>query len=518
MKLSIRRSLQLQKREWQEQSHNPSIDSIQNQPTDILNEKSSPFSLPIFLIPLIYATFILILMIQLHHQQQPQKYPISASATLKTLQQNLASSPILDIQNTIQINRLHRHYQSCPYGFEITNIGSWEGVNSGCLCSNGELKESSYCFTHFKSDCQSVPYYKRQQFQYWKGEMLCVEFAKKWKWVGNQDCPSDYYKCGDGICISLSSPKCPITDLIQTETQTEKQIKIGSKYFNKYRNGSTPLINFHIVPGIHSNSMCLNSNLQPKFQSGKYYPLAIVPEKGCDKYGNTFKYSKIIDSDYQLNVYDDNDFTNFQSTPYFLDYIDSIDTYTLQLMSRITINSTNPECNIVDPNTIKTIRLQGETIIAYSHYVSKISLILTTLLLITSLLFYLLKDVTFISVDFTKFQHIEYQLTISFIICMSNIALGIIYYTQTDGLKGIDGQNRVFHEYQKYNCFIDEGITIAVKEVILFAEHSYLNTEPWVKGCFYGSICFIVIIAILLFLQYKRIQQFFVKPWKVELS
>ncbi|CAD8183343.1 unnamed protein product [Paramecium octaurelia] len=515
MKLSIRRSLHLHKHEWQEQSDNISIDSLQNVQSEILNEEPSPFSLPIFIIPLVYATFILILMIQVYHQQQPQKDPSSASATLKTLQENLASSPILDIQNTIQINRLHRHYQSCPYGFEITTIGTWEGVNSGCLCSNGELKERSYCFTHFKSDCQSVPYYKRQQFQYWKGEMLCVEFAKKWKWVGNQDCPSNYYKCGAGICISSSNSKCPLTDLIETQTQTEKQIKIGSKYFNKYRNGSTPLINFQIVPGVHPNSMCFNSKFQPKFQSGKYYPLAIVPEKGCDKYGNTFNYSKIIDSDYQLNVYDDNDFTNFQSIPYFLDYIDSIDTYTLQLMSRITINSTNPECNIVDPDSIKKMRLQGEIINSYSRYVSKISLILTTVLLITSFLFYLLKDVNFISIDFTKFQHIEYQLIITFILCMSNMALGIIYYTQADGLKGIDGQNRIFHEYQKYNCFTDEGITIAVKEVITFAEHSYLNTEPLVKGCFYGSIFFIIVITILLFLQYKRVQQFFIKPWKI---
>ncbi|CAK90498.1 unnamed protein product (macronuclear) [Paramecium tetraurelia] len=511
MKLSIQRSLQLQKREWQEQSHSPSIDIHQNVPSEILNETSSPFSLPIFLMPLIYGTFIFILMIQMHQQQQPQKDPVSASATLKTLQENLASSPILDIQNTIEINRLHRHYQSCPYGFEITTIGIWEGINSGCLCSNGELKERSYCYTHFKSDCQSVLYYKRQQFQYWKGEMYCVEFAQKWKWVGNQDCPHDYYKCANGICISSSNPKCPITDLIETKSQTEKQIKIGSKYFNKYRNGSTPLINFQIVPGVSPNSMCLNSQVQPKFQSGKYYPLNIVPEKGCDKYGNTFRLLVQI-------VYDDNDFTNFQTIPYFLDYIDSMDTYTLQIMSRITINSTHPECNFVDPNSIKTLRLQGETIIAYSHYVGKISLVLTTVLLITSLLFYLLRDVTFISVDFTKFQHIEYQLVISFILSMSNIALGIIYYTQADGLKGIDGQNRIYHEYQKYNCFIDEGITNAFKEVILFAEHSYLNTEPWVKGCFYGSTCFIVIIAILLFLQYQKVQHFFVKPWKVKLN
>lgn len=49
------------------------------------------------------------------------------------------------------------------------------------------------------------------------------------------------------------------------------------------------------------------------------------------------------------------------------------------------------------------MRLQGEIINSYTHYVSKISLILTIILLITSLLFYILRNVTFISIDFTKF-------------------------------------------------------------------------------------------------------------------
>lgn len=31
--------------------------------------------------------------------------------------------------------------------------------------------------------------------------MLCVEIAKNWKWLGNLECPTNYYKCPNGICI-----------------------------------------------------------------------------------------------------------------------------------------------------------------------------------------------------------------------------------------------------------------------------------------------------------------------------
>lgn len=52
---------------------------------------------------------------------------------------------------------------------------------------------------------------------------MCIQYAKKWEWVGNQDCPDNFYKCGDGICIhnkeSLQiSHICPLTDIIETSS------------------------------------------------------------------------------------------------------------------------------------------------------------------------------------------------------------------------------------------------------------------------------------------------------------
>lgn len=30
---------------------------------------------------------------------------------------------------------------------------------------------------------------------------MCVQYAKNWRWVGNEECPDNFYKCGDGLCI-----------------------------------------------------------------------------------------------------------------------------------------------------------------------------------------------------------------------------------------------------------------------------------------------------------------------------
>lgn len=45
----------------------------------------------------------------------------------------------------------------CPEGFNKAAVGTWEGVSSGCLCDDGEVKSRAYCYAHFTSDkCKSV--------------------------------------------------------------------------------------------------------------------------------------------------------------------------------------------------------------------------------------------------------------------------------------------------------------------------------------------------------------------------
>ena len=53
----------------------------------------------------------------------------------------------------------------------------------------------------------------------------------------------------------------------------------------KLNNGTSPLLNFHLTPGSET-SPCLDIRYAPSFESKKYYPLSIQPEKGCDSYGS----------------------------------------------------------------------------------------------------------------------------------------------------------------------------------------------------------------------------------------
>lgn len=81
--------------------------------------------------PIFYVTLVILLMYHISGMNEPEGNPVSAQGTLKTLQVNLARSPIIDIANQIPINHLHRHFRTCPIGYDIAELGYWRGVNSG---------------------------------------------------------------------------------------------------------------------------------------------------------------------------------------------------------------------------------------------------------------------------------------------------------------------------------------------------------------------------------------------------
>jgi len=97
--------------------------------------------------------------------------PEGAHATMEKLSKNLLAPPILDIvelpaavpaPHTLRDHYLHKTEEAategvCPTGYGKVSLGNWEGVNSGCLCDDGEVKSKAYCTLHFASDkCKSV--------------------------------------------------------------------------------------------------------------------------------------------------------------------------------------------------------------------------------------------------------------------------------------------------------------------------------------------------------------------------
>lgn len=222
------------------------------------------------------------------------------------LTQNLKTPPIVDITNMPErhsphSSSLHTHFLThdevagdCPQGYEKAAIGAWEGIHSGCLCDDGEVRTRAYCAIHFSSDkCKSVKSLDPDVIAIWKGKKYCVKHAAHWKWVAGVSCAAGEKNCGSNICVPNDDP-CPLTELEENSAGT---ILIGSKKFKGVRGEGLPLVNFELVPGEASNSECFNKDLGPQFQSKKFYPLSRVPQKGCDDYKSLHSYTTSLDTE-----------------------------------------------------------------------------------------------------------------------------------------------------------------------------------------------------------------------------
>lgn len=136
----------------------------------------------------------------------------------------MKAAPIIDIINlpaasTASHGSFKEHLlnleavPTCPTGYGFASLGNWDGVHSGCLCDNGEVKSKAYCTLHFASDkCKSVKSVDKVPIGIWKEKKYCVKHSEDWKWVAGVECPTGKKNCGGNICIPTEH-LCPLTGL-----------------------------------------------------------------------------------------------------------------------------------------------------------------------------------------------------------------------------------------------------------------------------------------------------------------
>ncbi|KAM3142010.1 hypothetical protein pb186bvf_005883 [Paramecium bursaria] len=468
------------------------------------------------LLPILFILAILIAIIVLFASKPTYHVPHGAHGVFKSLQYNLKSDPIQDIvspipKSTLLEHKFNHHSEElkCPETYFQANIGQWDGVKKGCLCQDGEIKGFHNCW--FSSDqCKSVDDYDSIILKTWQGTFLCLKLETDSRQLKGQSCNDGYHLCDGNICVPPSHT-CPITDL----KSGSGTLLIKDKKFSKVVNVGQPIVELQVSP--NGKPLCLNSELNPKYQSQKYYPLAKQPEVGCDDYGDFGQYTVQLDIQKAEELYAQNQLTNkLNGIPFYKKFEDESDTLGLQGIRRIATKNI-PECQTLQSDHFEQVVSQGLTIHAWTYTLAVIILVLAVLSLIVAIILYLLRKSEFDSFEIAKYRQPYLYAILAVIIAIICIIFGILYFSQLGGDNGLEQHNERLQTYIKEQCFNNNGIHKALDEVVVFGNHSYKTSHSSVMTIFYLSIAFLILLLIALIYQNHELDVLFSNPWAKKL-
>ncbi|CAD8121579.1 unnamed protein product [Paramecium sonneborni] len=476
----------------------------------------------LYILPIAFFIIVLLIMALIFAYKVKHLNPEGAHNTLETLKNNLQMAPIEDIvvatQSTSAVgHNVIPHFThdqvECPNGYGRTHLGQWDGVQSGCICENGDISHSLTCF--YKSNCKKVKSHESIFFTTWQQKQYCTKIFTEWKPLQGATCETSYQQCGS-ICVP-STKNCPLSGLIKDNSRTNDRnaIKIGTDNYIKLFENSSPIISIEVVPGIgqDDSSPCYNHKLNPQFQSAKYYPLAKRPEIGCDNFEDLQSHRLTLNTFSARQTYQQNGLTNVLSQlPFYENYEDNEDTYALEAIKKISINS-NEFCQKLSPKDIDQITKSGQKVYNSERALSLIIIISVGIVLFLVPILYLMKNRIFQWMDMTEFHQPKFLCAIALIIAILCIALGAVFISEVDGKNGLREHNSQFSKYLEKNCFPDEGLELAITKVNQFAKNTYFHTYSLIIAAFYVSIIFIILLIIFVAYQYFAHKSFFDNPW-----
>ncbi|CAK89510.1 unnamed protein product (macronuclear) [Paramecium tetraurelia] len=479
-----------------------------------------------YFLPIAFIIITLIIMSCMIGAKTKHLNPEGAHNTLSTLKENLSKNPIEDIvvggEGASSHMTMFEYYShkdvGCPDGYEAADIGKWDGVKSGCLCENGETSHSATCF--YKSTCKRVKSHDAVDLQIWQSKSFCIKTYDGWQPLNGVDCDDGYKKCGN-LCVPVSR-KCPLSSLVKDNSRfnDEHSIKIGNDNFIKKFEDSESVVDMQLVPGLgqSESSPCYNNELNPSFQSQKYYPFAKRAEKGCDQYLDLQNHRVTLNTFETHKVYEQNDLNDLlHELPFYQSYLSNEDTYAFEIIKRIRINPIK-ECQQLKPNQVEKISSSSKSIYTAEKYLSFIILLLAAITLFLVPILYLIRNRVFQWKDMTEFSQPRFFCVLAFIIAALCIILGSFYIYHVDGNNGLKEHNRMFSQYLEKNCFSDQGLILAVDQVNTFAKNVYHSTYSYVIFTFYGSVGFLVILILLLIYQFFEHKSIFENPWQYRIQ
>ncbi|CAK59004.1 unnamed protein product (macronuclear) [Paramecium tetraurelia] len=478
-----------------------------------------------YFLPIGFIILILIVMSCMVGAKIKHFNPEGAHNTLSTLKDNLSKNPIEDLvegnevaSHTTMIDYFRHKDIACPDGYEIAQIGKWDGVKSGCLCENGETSHSTTCF--YKSSCKRVKSHDSVDLKIWQQKSFCIKKYEDWHQLTGVACDNGYKLCGN-ICVPMTR-RCPLSNLVKDNSRSndEHAIKIGSDHFIKKFEDSEPVVDLQLVPGLgqSESSPCYNHDLNPRFQSEKYYPFAKRAEKGCDQYLDLQNHRTTLNTFEIHKVFEQNDLNDvLNQLPFYQSYMSNEDTYAFELIKRIKINSIQ-DCQKLKPNQVDKISSSSKSVYHAEQYLSFIILLIAAMALFLVPILYLIRNRVFEWKDMTEFRQPRFFCGSAAVIATLCVVLGAIYLYHVDGNDGLKEHNHVFQTYLEKSCFQDQGLILAVDQVNTFAKNVYHSTYSYVIFAFYGSICYFVILALLMIYQFWQHKSNFENPWQYRIQ
>ena len=160
-----------------------------------------------FIVPLgfLLAMFPLTLIMLLLSVARPVGNVDPAVGVLQTISYISESNPIVDI-------RPITGSQICDMpGYEPASLGYWRATDAGCQCPSLNTLDKRVCLTSEMNMCQNITAQPETETFTWNGDRFCMKRLYDFIRTAG-DCPADYKKCGDLICVRTTDP-CPISDV-----------------------------------------------------------------------------------------------------------------------------------------------------------------------------------------------------------------------------------------------------------------------------------------------------------------
>ncbi|KRX02476.1 hypothetical protein PPERSA_10093 [Pseudocohnilembus persalinus] len=501
-------------------------------------------NLCILILPFILAVLFFFAGLGLVNASHASKLKLDgADNVLDFVHHNLQADPISSIIST---------YGECPNNYDDIRLGKWQGIDSGCLCKNGNTyRQESYeqCLPYLNKGCLYETGENSKKFYKWTDKDLtfCARYTPSPQWVQTANCDlSKNTYCGSSVCIIGKNASCPpnILKIDQLSNPGKKisetlgnlgnsKITTQSNFLIKpydekksfpaiegdlyYQQGVDPIENtaitgFAITQG---QKLCLNKEFAQTNNNIYNLDVQQTQNRVCDEYGALDDDQVIvIDTAFQSQIFESNGYASIYTSQNLVHYNPqdyAANTYTLLAVKKIPV-AKKAACDAVyqdymedaadlSSTTRTVLRVFAWILFAFSI----ITVILGVIFLLSAINQLMAKQQS------TKVKLARIYWNSAWILVALSVIIFLFYHIFVS--VWLNDSQYQLNLIKEENCFSrNQGINLAISKLIQYDEETRNNFQHLVNEIFiFGAIYAGIWICIIAFFKnkYSQVQSFF---------
>ena len=477
----------------------------------------------LYLLPFIFFAVcfgLLIAVVSMHVQSKSGEVD-SALRTLTAFNYNIQTSPIYDLL-------ILDTDEKCPPNYEKKVLYTWPGVDSGCICSDGEVYTAT-CFA--RSSCPDVSSTSSVNTYLWQNGTICQKNYTNPKFiVPGDECPNGYRLAQNYLCLNSSETLDPIIKMelvvmepnaIPADSDTDEYIPFPEDFSlqgnttnstnsttNKTTSNYTGIQVLHLVRGTSlapiinlqvkiSNPPCLDPLYEPKTASGLYYPLLNVNNVGCLYWGDSASFAVNVSSEPESQFDSENNLEEVFETIYDYDqYLSNKDFYELYAVKRVSLGNTEL-CNSIDGDQLTSINESSSDLLNNVAAGATIALVVSAIGLVLSICYIFCRGCRCGAKYYCQHRCLPITLYVmGFVVCIILFCLAGYYYEKETQINEDQDTSSYITELIDGNCFSVNGHLLAAQAIETFLSESITTVGPLIVFLLAWAIIFLFLFLI----------------------